>query len=46
MKVQVVDLAKNNAGVRDTARVLTISINAVVRTLKTLAEKRNLASVG
>ncbi|EKI39624.1 insertion sequence protein [Escherichia coli 3006] len=34
MKEQIVDLAMNNAGIRDTARVLHISINAVVRTLK------------
>ncbi|KGP41809.1 transposase [Morganella morganii] len=34
MKEQVVDLAMNNAGIRDTVRVLHISINAVVRTLK------------
>lgn len=29
----------NNAGIRDTARVLTISINAVVRTLKNSRRK-------
>jgi len=34
MKEQIVDLAMNNAGIRDTARELHISINAVVRTLK------------
>lgn len=34
MKAQIVDLAMNNAGIRDTARALHISINAVVRTLK------------
>lgn len=34
MKKQIVDLAMNNAGIRDTARALHISINAVVRTLK------------
>ncbi len=34
IKEQVVDLAMNNAGIRDTARVLHISINAVVRALK------------
>ena len=34
MKDQIVDLAMNNAGIRDTARALHISINAVVRTLK------------
>lgn len=30
MKEQIVDLAMNNAGIRDTARALHISINAVV----------------
>ena len=34
MKDQIVDLAMSNAGIRDTARALYISINAVVRTLK------------
>lgn len=34
MKEPVVDLTMNNAGIRDTARALHISINAVVRTLK------------
>jgi transposase len=34
MKAQIVDLAMNNAGIRDTARALHISINAVVHTLK------------
>ncbi|WP_445582682.1 IS1-like element transposase [Scandinavium lactucae] len=34
MKEQIVDLAMNNAGIRDTARALHISINVVVRTLK------------
>ncbi|EDU60936.1 insertion element protein [Providencia stuartii ATCC 25827] len=34
IKEQVVELAMNNAGIRDTARALHISINAVVRTLK------------
>lgn len=33
-KDQIVNLAMNNAGIRDTARALYISINAVVRTLK------------
>lgn len=33
-KKQIIDLAMNNAGIRDTARALHISINAVVRTLK------------
>jgi transposase len=34
MKAQIVDLAMNNSGLRDTARALHISTNAVVRTLK------------
>ncbi|OHT22629.1 transposase [Providencia stuartii] len=34
IKEQVVELAINNAGIRDTARALHISINAVIRTLK------------
>lgn len=34
MKEQIVELAMNNTGIRDTARALHISINAVVRTLK------------
>lgn len=34
IKAQIVDLAMNNAGIRDTARALHISINAVVRVLK------------
>nr|UNJ79704.1 Mobile element protein [Morganella morganii] len=39
IKEQVVDLAMNNAGIRDTARALHISINAVVRTLKNSRRK-------
>ncbi|MBC8949048.1 transposase [Xenorhabdus sp. TS4] len=34
IKEQLVDLAMNNAGIRDTARVLHISINTVVHALK------------
>lgn len=34
MKEQIVDLAMNNAGIRDTTRALHISINTVVHTLK------------
>lgn len=34
MKEKIVYLAMNNAGIRDTARALHISINTVVRTLK------------
>ncbi|WMV72050.1 IS1 family transposase [Xenorhabdus griffiniae] len=39
IKEQVVDLAMNNAGIRDTARALHISINAVVRTFKKLSPR-------
>ncbi|QAX78710.1 IS1 family transposase [Yersinia hibernica] len=39
MKSQIVDLAMNNAGIRDTARALHISINAVVRTPKKLSPR-------
>ncbi len=34
IKEQVVALAMNNSGIRDTARTLHISINSVVRVLK------------
>ena len=34
VKERVVTLAMNNSGIRDTARALHISINAVMRTLK------------
>ena len=34
MKEKIVDLAMSNAGPRDTAKALHISINAVVHTLK------------
>lgn len=46
MKEQIVDLAMNNSGIRDTARALHISINAVARTLKTLAAMCNYAVTG
>lgn len=46
MKEQIVDLAMNNEGIRDTAKALHISINAVVRALKTLATMCNLTSSG
>jgi transposase-like protein len=39
MKSQIVGLAMNNAGIRDTARALHISINGVVRTLKNSRRK-------
>lgn len=34
VKPQVVDMAINGSGIRDTARVLKISKNTVIRTLK------------
>ncbi len=34
MKERIVDMAMNNSGVRDTARVLKVGINTVIRTLK------------
>ncbi|CNF14960.1 insertion sequence protein [Yersinia similis] len=34
MKEKIVDLAMNNSGIRDTARALHISINAVMHILK------------
>lgn len=46
MKAKIVDLAMNNVVIRDAVRILNININAVVRTLKTPAQKRNLTSVG
>ncbi|WP_187650959.1 IS1 family transposase [Xenorhabdus indica] len=36
MKEQIADMAMNNSGVRDTARVLKIGINTVIRTLPKL----------
>ncbi|MBE8598176.1 hypothetical protein IQ209_17185 [Xenorhabdus sp. BG5] len=36
MKEQIVDMALNNAGVRDIARVLKVGINTVIRTLKSM----------
>lgn len=44
MKEQIVDLTMNNAGIRDTARALHISINAVVRTLKNFRQLLELLS--
>lgn len=37
-KDKIIDLVMNNTGIRDTARSLHISINAVVHTLKKLAK--------
>ncbi|AWK13630.1 hypothetical protein CCS41_02570 [Candidatus Fukatsuia symbiotica] len=34
VKEQVVDMAMKSSGIRDTARVLSISINVVIRILK------------
>jgi transposase-like protein len=34
VKEQIVDMAFNGSGVRDTARVLKVGINTVIRTLK------------
>ncbi|WP_027712326.1 IS1-like element transposase [Dickeya chrysanthemi] len=34
IKAQITDIAFNGAGVRDTARILKIGINTVIRTLK------------
>ncbi|ATF08836.1 IS1 family transposase [Candidatus Enterovibrio altilux] len=35
IKEHIIELAMNNAGIRNSARMLHISVNAVVRTLKT-----------
>ncbi len=40
MKEQIIDMAMNNAGVRDTARVLKVGINTVIRTLKSSHQDR------
>ncbi len=39
-KDKIIGLSMNNAGIRDTARALHISINAVVRTLKNSRRSR------
>ncbi|WP_275075211.1 IS1 family transposase [Providencia rettgeri] len=39
-KDKIIDLTMNNAGIRDTARALHISINAVVRTFKKLSPRQ------
>ncbi|MEQ5434099.1 IS1 family transposase [Providencia huaxiensis] len=39
-KDKIIDLTMNNAGIRDTARALNISINAVVRTFKKLSPRQ------
>ncbi|CDH04905.1 Insertion element iso-IS1N protein insA [Xenorhabdus bovienii str. oregonense] len=36
VKEQITDMAINNGGIRDTARVLNVGINTVLRTLKNL----------
>ncbi|MGC8400356.1 IS1 family transposase [Enterobacter mori] len=40
VKEQIVEMAHNGAGVRDTARTLKIGINTVIRTLKKLSPRR------
>ncbi len=40
VKDKIVDMAFNSSGVRDTARVLKIGINTVIRTLKKLAPRQ------
>lgn len=44
MKEQIVEMAHNGAGVRDTARTLKVGINTVIRTLKKLSPKRITSS--
>ncbi|ENY9361303.1 IS1 family transposase [Salmonella enterica] len=44
VKEQITEMAFNGAGVRDTARVLKIGINTVIRTFKKLAPKRITSS--
>ncbi|MBD2814785.1 hypothetical protein ID850_08405 [Xenorhabdus sp. Flor] len=34
MKEQFIDMSTNNSGIRDTARVLKVGLNTVLRTLK------------
>ncbi len=40
VKEQIVDMAMNSSGVRETARVLKVGYNTVLRTLKKLALKQ------
>ncbi|MCP9269801.1 IS1 family transposase [Xenorhabdus sp. XENO-1] len=40
MKEQIIDMAMNNADVRDTARVLKVGINTVIRTFKKLTPRQ------
>ncbi|WP_208612550.1 IS1 family transposase [Xenorhabdus vietnamensis] len=40
MKEQIIDMSMNNAGVRDTARVLKVGINTVIRTFKKLTPRQ------
>ncbi|WP_092874936.1 IS1 family transposase [Izhakiella capsodis] len=44
VKEQITEMTFNGAGVRDTARVLKVGINTVIRTLKKLAPKRITSS--
>jgi transposase-like protein len=41
VKLQIVDMARNGSGIRDTARVLGVSLTTVMTTLK----KRHLSSI-
>jgi hypothetical protein len=41
VKAKIVEMAFNGSGARDTARVLNIGINTVLRTLKTRTKARN-----
>ncbi|MCC8378574.1 hypothetical protein J8V46_02205 [Xenorhabdus sp. PB30.3] len=40
MKEQIFDMEENNGGIRDTARVLKVGINTVLRTLKNLNQDK------
>ncbi|PHM69872.1 IS1-like element transposase [Xenorhabdus sp. KJ12.1] len=40
VKEQLVDMEENNGGIRDTARILKVGINTVLRTLKNLNQDR------
>lgn len=40
VKDKIVDMAMNNAGIRDTARVLNVGCNTVLRTLKNLSQDK------
>lgn len=42
VKEQITEMAFNGTGVRDTARILKIGINTLIRTLKTHAKANNV----